>query len=91
MKKVADKDWDPSVQSLVAFPQALAMMGDKPDWVQTLGDAFLAQPDDVMDRVQFLRKKAQEAGNLKTTEQQKVVIEPVAPDPAPRSPSRSRR
>jgi hypothetical protein len=84
------KDWDPSVQSLVAFPQVLAMMGEKPDQVQRLGDAFLADPARVLDRVQVLRKKAQDAGNLKTTEQQEVatttqeskqviVIEPAQP------------
>jgi hypothetical protein len=77
VKAVQDKNWDPSVQSLTAFPQVLAMMGDKPDWVQTLGDAFLAQPDAVMDRVQFLRKKADAAGTLKSNEQQKVVTEQV--------------
>ncbi len=76
---MADKSWDPSVQSLVAFPQALAMMGDKPDWVQQLGDAFLAQPDDVMDTVQGLRKRAQDQDNLESTEQQKVVVEQPTP------------
>ncbi len=77
---VAEKPWDPSVQSLVAFPQALEMMGDKPDWVQQLGDAFLAQPEDVMDTVQGLRKRANDEGNLETTEQQKVIIEEPAPE-----------
>lgn len=90
VKAVESKSWDPSVKSLAAFPQVLAMMGGKPDDVQRLGDAFLADPARVMDRVQFLRKKAQEAGNLKTTEQQKVstqtdagqsviIIEPAQP------------
>jgi hypothetical protein len=63
------------VQSLVAFPQVLATMASKPDWVSQLGDAFLAQPNDVMDSVQRLRKQAQAAGNLKTSSQQKVVVE----------------
>ena len=45
VKAVAGQPWDPSVQSLVAFPQVLAMMGEQPDWVQKLGDAFLAQPE----------------------------------------------
>ena len=49
-------------------------MGEQPDWVQKVGDAFLAQPEDVMDSVQRLRAQAQEAGNLKTNEQQKVVV-----------------
>jgi hypothetical protein len=75
VKAVASEPWDPSVQSLVAFPQVLATMASKPDWVTQLGNAFLAQPNDVMDSVQRLRKQAQQAGNLKTTEQQKVVVE----------------
>nr|WP_253958546.1 DUF3300 domain-containing protein [Paraburkholderia fungorum] len=75
VKGVASEPWDPSVQSLVAFPQVLATMASKPDWVSQLGDAFLAQPNDVMDSVQRLRKQAQAAGNLKTSSQQKVVVE----------------
>jgi hypothetical protein len=67
--------WDPSVKSLVNFPQVLAMMSEKLDWTQKLGDAFLAQQKDVMDSVQALRKKAAEAGTLKTTKEQKVVVE----------------
>ncbi|CAB3732032.1 hypothetical protein LMG27174_05888 [Paraburkholderia rhynchosiae] len=75
VKAVAAQPWDPSVQSLVAFPQVLATMASKPDWVAQLGNAFLAQPNDVMDSVQRLRKQAQQAGNLKTTGQQKVIVE----------------
>ncbi|HEY1372793.1 MAG TPA: DUF3300 domain-containing protein [Candidatus Binatia bacterium] len=67
--------WDPSVKSLVNFPDVLAMMSDKLDWTQKLGDAFLSQQDDVMNGVQRLRAQAQKAGNLQTTEQQKVVVE----------------
>lgn len=85
--------FDPSVQSLAAFPQVLAMMGEKPDQVQRLGDAFLAEPERVLERVQVLRKKAQEAGNLESSQEQTVtvqtegakqvvVIEPAQPDTA---------
>ncbi len=74
-KAVAGQTWDPSVQSLVAFPSVMDMMGRQPQWVQSVGDAFLAQPDDVMDSVQRLRVEAQKAGTLKTTEQQKVVTQ----------------
>ncbi|MGE5161614.1 MAG: DUF3300 domain-containing protein [Betaproteobacteria bacterium] len=73
--KVEGQPWDPSVKSLVAFPQVLAMMREKPGDVQRLGDAFLADPARVMDRVQYLRRKAQEAGNLKSNEQQKVTTQ----------------
>jgi len=72
---VEDKPWDPSVKSLVAFPQVIQAMGDKPDWVQNLGDAFLASSKDVLDSAQRLRSKAQQAGSLKTSEQQTVTVE----------------
>jgi len=78
--------WDLSVKALVPFPQVLAMMSEKLEWTQTLGNAFLAQQSDVMDTVQKLRAKAQAEGNLKTTQEQKVevkgesiVIEPASP------------
>ncbi len=67
--------WDPSVKSLVNFPQVLTMMSEKLDWTQKLGDAFLAQQKEVMATVQTLRKKAVEAGNLKTTSEQQVIVE----------------
>ncbi|WP_250528909.1 DUF3300 domain-containing protein [Caballeronia sp. ATUFL_F1_KS4A] len=77
VKAVQTQPWDPSVQSLVAFPQALATMASKIDWVTQLGNAFIAQPSDVMDSVQRLRRAAQSAGNLKTNEQQKVTSAPA--------------
>lgn len=90
VKAVEGESWDPSVKSLVAFPSVMDMMGRQPDWVKSVGDAFLAQPDAVMDSVQRLRAQAQKAGNLKSTPQQKVtssttndktvvVIEPADP------------
>ena len=44
VKAVESKNWDPAVASLVAFPQALAMMGEKPDWVQTSATRFSRNP-----------------------------------------------
>ncbi len=85
-KALEAQSWDPSVKSLVNFPQVLTMMSEKLDWSQKLGDAFLAQQKDVMDTIQSLRAKAQTAGNLKTTKEQTVIveqkiirIEPVSP------------
>ncbi len=69
------QSWDPSVKSLVNFPQVLSMMSDKLDWTEKLGDAFLSQRSDVMQSVQRLRAKAQASGNLKTTSEQKVIVE----------------
>jgi type II secretory pathway component PulF len=54
-------------------PQVLQQMNDNLDWMQKLGDAFLAQQQDVMDTVQGLRARADAAGNLQTTEQQVVT------------------
>jgi len=77
VKMVENEEWDPSVKSLVAFPQVLDQLGKQPDWVQKTGDAFLAQPEDVMASIQRLRQKAQKAGTLKSNEQQKVVTKEV--------------
>ncbi|MCC7623080.1 DUF3300 domain-containing protein, partial [Klebsiella variicola] len=79
VQAVASQPWDPSVKSLVAFPALLAMMGENPPWVENLGNAFLAQPHDVMDSVQRLRTIAQQTGTLKSTPQQKVIVTPAAP------------
>jgi hypothetical protein len=69
------QDWDPSVKSLVNFPEVLQMMNEKLDWTAKLGDAFLAQEKDVMGAVQKLRKKADTQGNLKSTQEQTVIVE----------------
>jgi hypothetical protein len=77
VKAVENQPWDTSVKSMVAFPQILEPMYDKLDWTQKLGEAFLAQQKDVFAAVQRLRARAQESGNLKSNEQQKVVVEPA--------------
>lgn len=88
---VKDKSWDVSVKSLTAFPQTLQMMSNQLDWTQKVGDAMIGQQKQVADAVQRLRAKAEAAGNLKSTSQQKVttqasgganaiVIEPANPE-----------
>lgn len=67
--------WDPSVSALVAFPDLLSTMAEKLEWTEKLGDAFLAQESDVMETVQTLRKRAYEVGNLKSTDEQHVIVE----------------
>jgi hypothetical protein len=69
------------------FPDVLSRMNQNLDWTQDLGDAFLAQQQEVMNAVQRMRKQARNAGNLKSTSQEKVVveqqvvrIEPASPD-----------
>jgi hypothetical protein len=72
------QSWDPSVKALTAVPQTLLMMNDKLDWTQQLGDAFLAQQQEVLAAVQTLRAEAQAAGNLQSTPQQVVTTEAPA-------------
>src|SRR5882724_10371354 len=69
---VAKESWDPSVQALAALPDVVKRLADDIRWTTDLGNAFLAQQNDVMEAVQRMRKKAQNKGNLKSTEQQKV-------------------
>ena len=69
---VAKEPWDPSVQAMAALPDVVKRLADDIQWTTDLGNAFLAQQSDVMDAVQRMRKKAQDNGNLKSTEQQNV-------------------
>lgn len=81
------KYWDPSVKSLVNFPPVLAMMSDKLEWTQNIGDAFLGQKDQVMATIQDLRAKAYAQGNLKSTTEQRVVVQEKVIVIEPASPS----
>jgi hypothetical protein len=83
VKAVEGQSWDVSVKSLVAFPQVLEAMDQRLDWTQKLGDAFLAQKEDVFAAVQRLRVRAQQSGHLQSNEQQKVVVEQAASSTAP--------
>ncbi len=74
-KALQAENWDPSVKSLVPFPQVLSMMSAQLDWTQQLGYAMSTQEKDVMDSVQRLRRQAQSTGNLKSTSQQTVTAD----------------
>src|SRR3954468_3066724 len=74
---VAKQPWDASVQALAPLPEVVKRLADDIKWTTDLGNAFLSQQSDVMDAVQRMRKRAQEKGTLKTTEQQKVETKVV--------------
>ena len=74
---VAKEPWDPSIQALAALPDVVKRLADDIQWTTDLGNAFLAQQSDVMDAVQRMRKKAQDNGNLKSTDQQKVEVKVI--------------
>ncbi|WP_413458252.1 DUF3300 domain-containing protein [Herbaspirillum huttiense] len=74
LQAAEDKEpWDVSVKSLTLFPAVLSQMAANPDWTRALGDAFVNDPNDVMNAIQALRLRAQQAGNLKSSSQLKVV------------------
>jgi hypothetical protein len=83
---LTQQSWDPSVKSLVPYPEIVQMMDSKLDWTQSLGNAFLAQQGDVMGAVQQLRQQAQQTGHLATTPQQNVVVQDGAIAIEPSSP-----
>src|SRR5580658_10972479 len=68
--KVDAQPWEESVKALARYPEVLQMMDEKLDWTTELGQAFIAQPDDVFNSIQRLQAKAQSVGNLKDTPQQ---------------------
>lgn len=72
---VSRKDWDPSVKALVAFPDLLDRMSQDLDWLQDLGEAFLADEGRVLDRVQDLRAQAYAAGTFNDMDHMRVVRE----------------
>jgi hypothetical protein len=66
------QNWDPSVKALTAFPLVLAQMDHDLQWTTDLGNAYYNQPQDVLQTVQVMRRRAQSAGNLQNTPQQAV-------------------
>ena len=86
-RALAQQSWDPSVKSLVPFPQILAMLNSNLDWLQQVGYAMGVQQTAVWDSVQRLRRQAQAAGQCQSnaqqvvrTEGQTIIIAPAQPD-----------
>jgi hypothetical protein len=90
MNAAKQQNWDPSVQALVAFPDALSLLNRDISWTTDLGNAYLAQQQDVMSAIQRMRVRAEQNGKLTSTAQQTVttqtqdgqsavVIEPANP------------
>jgi hypothetical protein len=73
--KIDEQSWDESVKAVAHYPEILALMDEDMDWTASLGDAFLNQPEDVTRSIQRLRAQARAAGNLVSTNEQRVNIE----------------
>jgi len=79
--------FDPSVQSLLPFPNVLDKMAADMRWTTDLGNAFLSQRQEVMDAVQRMRATAYRYHYLQSNGQVVVVargpyieINPFRPD-----------
>src|SRR5208282_2660676 len=84
---VDQQPWDPSVKALTGFPSVLGNMDKNLSWTSSLGDAYYNQQQDLMDAVQVMRHKAEQAGALKNPQHEVVKedgpdidIEPAEPD-----------
>ena len=84
---VDQQSWDPSVKALTQFPSILANLDKNLSWASALGDAYVNQQQAVLDAVQRMRRRAQQAGNLRSTSEETVtsdgsdiVIQPVDPE-----------
>jgi hypothetical protein len=87
LARIDDQPWDLSVKAVAHYPDVLYMMDQKNDWTVSLGQAYLDQPQDVMESIQALRADAQSQGNLVSTPQQQIIVEtgdirivPATPD-----------
>ena len=88
-KALAPLPWDPSVKSIVPFPQVLEQMDQHLDWTQEVGYAMANQQEAVLDSVQRLRRQAQEAGHLETTKEQVVSTQTVTDDQGQPTPDKT--
>ncbi len=70
-----EQHWDPSVMALVPFPHVLELMNAQIEWTQKLGAAFVAQQADCMNEVQRLRQQAVAAGNFKSGQQCRCLVQ----------------
>jgi hypothetical protein len=82
----AQSNWDPSVKALTAFPQVLAMLDRNLQWTTNLGNAYYNQPQDVLQTIQVMRERAEQAGNLQSNPQEEVSDNGGAIDIAPTNP-----
>src|ERR1039457_6608985 len=71
-KEVDKQAWDPGVKSLAQFPAVLANMNQNLAWTSELGDAYINQEQGLTQAIQTMRRRAKQAGNLQTTDQEKV-------------------
>lgn len=81
------RPWDPSVKTLVPFPETLGMLAGRPEWMRRLGEAMASSPGTVLAEIQKLRRAAVTTGFLKSSPHMTVAtvgaaIKITSADPA---------
>jgi len=71
----AQQNWDPSVKALTAFPQVLDLMNRDLHWTTDVGNAYYNQPQDMLETIQLMRQRAEDAGSLRSTPQETVTYQ----------------
>jgi hypothetical protein len=82
----AQSSWDPSIKALTSVPQVLDMLAGNLQWTTNLGNAYYNQPQDVLETIQEMRGRAEQAGNLESTPQEQVMEQPGYTEIAPANP-----
>jgi hypothetical protein len=85
-KLEVNAQWDDAVKTLCNYPDVVKMMSQDLDWTTELGEAVVADTGEVLEAVQAFRRRAQGAGNLKSDDKQKVVVEQEVITIAPADP-----
>src|SRR6202012_4621686 len=83
LQAVNQEPWDASVKGLTQFPDVLQQMATNLSWTSSLGDAYFNIPQSVMNAVQVMRQRAQQAGNLKNDQHQNVSVQQQPASTAP--------
>jgi len=85
--EIDKQSWDPSVKAVTAFPSVLANLDRNLSWTTALGEAYFNQQQEALDAVQIMRQRAEAAGNLETSPQERVInkgptiiVEPTDPE-----------
>lgn len=74
-EQTATEPWDESVKALSRYREVIDYLDENLSWTRSLGECFLNQPVAVMNAVQAVRTRAREAGLLKDTNEQEIIVE----------------
>ncbi len=74
-ERAATEPWDESVKALARYREVVDYLDENLAWTRSLGESFLDQPVAVMNAIQAVRARAREAGLLKDTSEQEIIVE----------------